>query len=128
MFFGVACFKYPQGQGLNAFPGQPLLMLYNSGQEIFPLNLHWHNLRTFPVVLLLVTWEKRPTPTTVTHNPVLLFTPCFCTNLGCLALEITQFLAGHLCEASSPFKTTEYQDEAHSQAKEHKSMALFHHL
>ncbi|KAK4824091.1 hypothetical protein QYF61_010602 [Mycteria americana] len=29
------------------------------------LNLPWHNLRPFPLVLSLVTWEKRPTPTSL---------------------------------------------------------------
>ncbi|KAK4816194.1 LOW QUALITY PROTEIN: hypothetical protein QYF61_012659 [Mycteria americana] len=29
---------------------------------ISSLNLPWHNLRPFPLVLSLVTWEKRPTP------------------------------------------------------------------
>ncbi|KAK4827080.1 hypothetical protein QYF61_014182 [Mycteria americana] len=29
------------------------------------LNLPWHNLRPFPFVLSLVTWEKRPTPTSL---------------------------------------------------------------
>ncbi|KAK4810503.1 hypothetical protein QYF61_004283 [Mycteria americana] len=29
------------------------------------LNLPWHNLRPFPLILSLVTWEKRPTPTSL---------------------------------------------------------------
>ncbi|KAK4824542.1 LOW QUALITY PROTEIN: hypothetical protein QYF61_016146, partial [Mycteria americana] len=29
------------------------------------LNLAWHNLRPFPLILSLVTWEKRPTPTSL---------------------------------------------------------------
>ena len=33
------------------------------------LNLPWSNLRSFPLVLLLVTWEKRPTPTSL-HSQV----------------------------------------------------------
>ncbi|KAK4831181.1 LOW QUALITY PROTEIN: hypothetical protein QYF61_015913 [Mycteria americana] len=32
---------------------------------ISSLNLPWHNLRPFPLVLSLVTWEKRPTPTSL---------------------------------------------------------------
>jgi len=38
-------------------------LLENKFFLISNLNLSWHNFRAFPLVLLLVIWEKRPTPT-----------------------------------------------------------------
>lgn len=33
--------------------------------QISNVNLHWCNLRSFPLLLLLGTWERRPTPTSL---------------------------------------------------------------
>ena len=59
-------FKYLQGWWLNHFPGQPVPMLDNPFSEEFFPNIQskppWCNLRPFPLVLSLVTWEKRPDP------------------------------------------------------------------
>ena len=46
--------------------GQPVAMLYHSEDKfflMFNLNLTWHNLRPFPLVLFLVTQENRPSCT-----------------------------------------------------------------
>ena len=58
-------FEHLQGWWLNHFPGQPVLVPDHSfSKEIFPnihLNLPWCNMRPFALVLLLITWEQRPT-------------------------------------------------------------------
>jgi len=41
---------------------------HNAGWAFFllsNLNLPWHNLRLFPLILSLVNWEKRPSPTSL---------------------------------------------------------------
>ena len=63
------CFKYLQGWWLHHFPGQPMPVLYSPFcEEIF------HNLQSKPPLvhfeafspdLLPVTWEKRPTATSL---------------------------------------------------------------
>jgi len=55
----------PPGMGLNHFPRQPIPMLDHSFSKFFlisNLNLPWCSLRPLPLVLSLVTCEKRPTP------------------------------------------------------------------
>lgn len=58
--------KYPQAWWLNHFHGQPVPVLEKPlCEEIFliaHLNLPWHNLKLLFLVLLFVTWEKRPAP------------------------------------------------------------------
>ena len=59
-------FEHPQGWGLHHCPGQPGPVPDHSFcKEIFP-NIHSKSplthLRLFPLVLLPVSWEKRPTP------------------------------------------------------------------
>ena len=59
-------FKYLQGWGLHHFPGSPvqcsITLSVNKFFLISNVNLPWRNLRPFPLVLSLVTREKRPTP------------------------------------------------------------------
>lgn len=59
-FLICSFFKHFQGWWLQHFPEQSVpvfehLILPNS-------NLFWHNLRSFPLGLLLVSWEKTPAP------------------------------------------------------------------
>ncbi|KAK4829020.1 hypothetical protein QYF61_001795 [Mycteria americana] len=62
-------FQYLQGWGLNYFPGSLFqcltTLLVNKLFLISNLNLPWRNLRPFPLILSLVTWKKRPTPTSL---------------------------------------------------------------
>ncbi|KAK4825578.1 hypothetical protein QYF61_000577 [Mycteria americana] len=62
-------FKYFQGWQLNHFPGQPVPMLDNPfREEKFP-NIQSKpplvQLEAISLILSLVTWEKRPTPTSL---------------------------------------------------------------
>ncbi|XP_072708486.1 COP9 signalosome complex subunit 5 isoform X2 [Ciconia boyciana] len=64
--FGVHCKQYGDSttflgslfQCLTTLPVKKFFLISN-------LNLPWHNLRPFPLVLWLVTWEKRLTPTSL---------------------------------------------------------------
>ena len=56
-----------QGWWLNHFPRQPLPCLTTLPEKKFfllsNLSLLWHNLKPLPLILLLITGGKRPTPT-----------------------------------------------------------------
>ena len=64
-------FEHHKGWGLHHFPGQPIPMpdhSFISVKNFFlisNLNLPWCNMRPLPFILLLVTWEKRSTPTSL---------------------------------------------------------------
>lgn len=58
--------EHLQRQRLNHLHGKPVPSAWPLSQKFFQisnLNLPWDNLRSFPLVLSLVTWKKRPTPT-----------------------------------------------------------------
>ena len=59
-------------QWWHCFPGQPVHCLATTLEKKFfqisSLNFHWCNLRPFPLVQSLVTWEKRPTPPLTTAS------------------------------------------------------------
>lgn len=58
--------KNLQGWWFHYIPGQPVQYLTTHFEKkfilIISLNLPWHSLRPFPLILLLVTWEKSLTP------------------------------------------------------------------
>ena len=59
-------FKRLQGWWLGHLPGRPVPIsdhFYSKFLLVSDLNLPWCNLRPLPLVPLLVTWEKRQTPT-----------------------------------------------------------------
>ncbi|NXN36490.1 V1AR protein, partial [Rhinoptilus africanus] len=113
--YGFICYHiWRNGWRFRHFPGQPLPMFDTLSVKNFflisILNLPWCNLRQFPLVLSLVTWENRPTPTSLhppfshhfswnnSENTATTVTALLASLNSCCNPWIYMFFSGHLLQ------------------------------